>query len=68
MVAPIGANKLREAIPIWIEDAENRLSSMFRVLLCDLFSDLIELDDRVSKLDEMSKLNVQQDPVAMKMR
>jgi transposase len=67
LVAPVGINKLREAIPIWLEDVENGLSSMFRILLNDLFSDLIELDGRVIKLDELIKQDVQQDPIAMKL-
>jgi transposase len=67
LVAPIGIKKLREAIPIWLEDEENGLSLMFRVLLNDLFSDLVALDERVSKVDELIQQDVQQDPVAMKL-
>lgn len=66
-MAPIGIKKLREAIPIWLEDAENGLSSMFRILLSDLFSDLVALDERVSKVDELIQQDVKQDPVAMKL-
>lgn len=67
LVAPIGIKKLRETIPAWLEDAENGLSSMFRVLLNDLFSDLVALDERVTKVDELIQQDVQQDPVAMKL-
>jgi|TARA_R110002050_G_scaffold299981_1_gene467190 transposase len=67
LVAPIGIKKLREAIPIWHEDTENGLSSMFRILLNDLFSDLVALDERVAKVDELIRQDVQKDPVAMKL-
>jgi transposase len=67
LVAPIGIKKLREAIPIWYEDTENGLSSMFRILLNDLFSDLVTLDERVAKVDELIRQDVQKDPVAMKL-
>lgn len=67
LVAPIGINKLREAIPIWHEDTKNGLSSMFRILLNDLLSDLVALDERVAKVDELIQQDVQQDPVAMKL-
>jgi transposase len=67
LVSPVGINKLRETIPMWLEDAENGLSTMFRILLSDLLSDLVKLDARVGKLDEMTKQDVQQDPVALKL-
>ncbi|MGI1939175.1 IS110 family transposase [Shewanella oncorhynchi] len=67
LLAHIGIKKLREAIPIWHEDTENGLSSMFRILLNDLFSDLVALDERVAKVDELIRQDVQKDPVAMKL-
>ena len=42
LVAPVGINKLREAVPLWLEDAENGLSALFCLLLLDLFEDLME--------------------------
>jgi transposase len=56
---PVGIGKLGEANSIWYEDIENGLSSMFRILLNDLYADLIELDERVSKLDKIVKQDVQ---------
>ena len=64
LVAPIGIAKLREAIPLWLEDAENGLSELFRTLLSDLFEDLCTLQLRVAKLDKMIEREVANDPVA----
>lgn len=64
IVAPVGIHRLREAIPIWLEDAENGLSALFRSLLSDLFDDLCLLQQRVDKLDALIKQEVQRDPVA----
>lgn len=67
LIAPLGIQKLREAIPLWVEDAENGLSSMFRSLLNDLFVDLVKLDERVTKLDEVIQQDVKNDPIATKL-
>jgi len=36
LVAPIGIEQLRRAIPCWLEDADNGLSGLMRELLCEL--------------------------------
>jgi transposase len=64
LVAPVGINKLREAVPLWLEDTENGLSGIFRSLLADLFDDLLHLQDRVDNLDELIKQEVKNDPIA----
>jgi len=43
--------KLRKALPLILEDAENGLSFDFRTLLQSLQQDLITLDDRTSEMD-----------------
>ena len=58
LVAPVGINKLREAIPLWLEDAENGLSAPFRLLLRDLFDDLRQLQERVDTLDTLIEKEV----------
>jgi transposase len=45
-------DKLRRALPLLLEEAENGLSFDFRVLLTGLQQDLTTLDDRVSELDK----------------
>ncbi len=44
--------KLRKALPLILEDAENGLSYDFRALLQSLQQDLIALDDRVGEMDK----------------
>jgi transposase len=44
--------KLRKALPLLLEDAENGLSLDFRALLQSLQQDLIALDDRASEMDK----------------
>jgi transposase len=48
--------KLRQALPLLLEDAENGLSFDFRALLQNLQQDLIALDDRASEMDKKMAL------------
>jgi transposase len=64
LVAPLGINKLREAIPLCLEDVESGLSALFRSLILDLFNDLRRLQERVVKLDNLIQQEVKNDPVA----
>lgn len=64
LVASVGNNKLKEAVPLWLEDTENGLSGLFRSLPADLFDDLLQLQYRVDNLDELIKQEVKNDPVA----
>jgi transposase len=52
IVVERSVDKLRKALPLLLEDAENGLSFDFRVLLTGLQQDLTGLDDRVSELDK----------------
>jgi transposase len=67
VVAPVGIQQLRRALPEWLEDAENELSDSFRVLLHGLADDLRYLDDRITALDERINESVKQDPVARRL-
>lgn len=68
LVAPIQVSHLRAAIPEWLEDAENGLTSRFRRLLNGLWSDLQVLEQRVKELDrEIAEIAVA-DPVAQKLQ
>ena len=67
LIAPVGIGQLRKALPTWLEDAQNGLTEMFRVLLCGLAEDLRRLDDRVQVLSEQITQHVRQDPVANKL-
>lgn len=67
IVAPVGINQLRQAIPCWLEDAENNLSGLMRELLHDLWSDLIRFDQRINKLNSQIAISVKADPIAQKL-
>jgi len=67
IVAPVGIQKLRFALPQWLEDAENGLTDEFRVLLAELADDLRHLDGRISGLDERIAQCVKNDPVAWRL-
>ena len=57
LVAPQQLDRLRKAIPMWLEDAENGLSHLFRHLLHGVWCDLKTLDERVAELDhEINKI------------
>lgn len=52
IVVERSVEKLRKALPLLLEDAENCLTFEFRTLLQGLQQDLITLDERVSDLDK----------------
>jgi len=68
LVAPQQSAALRAAIPCWLEDAENGLTSRFRALLHGLWEDLIRLDERVDILDADIALIAKTDPVAKRLQ
>ena len=68
LVAPQQMARLRAAVPDWLEDAENGLTSRFRGLLSDLWNDLKTLDRRVAELDREIDVIAQSDPVAMRLQ
>ncbi|XGA79321.1 IS110 family transposase [Halomonas sp. CH40] len=67
IIAPVGIQQLRRALPRWLEDAENGLTDSFRILLNGLADDLRHLDDRITALDESIVESVKQDPVARRL-
>jgi len=68
LVAPLQISHLRAAIPDWLEDAENGLTSRFRRLLNGLWADLQALDLRVKALDlEITEIAIA-DPVAIRLQ
>jgi len=68
LVAPQQLARLRAAVPDWLEDAENGLTSRFRRLLSDLWDDLKTLDQRVAELDREINTIAQSDPVAIRLQ
>jgi transposase len=68
LVAPQGIGRLRKAVPMWLEDAENGLSERFRRLLDGVRGDLVELDRRVAELTEEIDKIAKSDPVASRLQ
>ena len=68
LVAPQQLARLRAAVPVWLEDAENGLTSRFRELLNGLWDDLKTLDRRVAELDHEIDLIAKSDPVAKRLQ
>jgi len=68
LVAPQQLARLRAAVPYWLEDAENGLTSRFRGLLSGLWDDLKTLDHRVAELDHEINVIAQSDPVAKRLQ
>ena len=67
IVAPVGIQQLRRALPQWLEDAGNGLTDDFRVLLSDLAADLRHVDDRIGSLDARIAQCVKDDPMARRL-
>lgn len=68
LVAPQHLVRLRAAVPDWLEDAENGLTSQFRRLLSDLWDDLKRLDQRIAGLDRNVTSMAQNAPVAKRLQ
>ena len=68
LVAPKQLLSLRKAIPRWMEDAENGLTSRFRSLLQGLWEDLMALDTRVKNLDNEIKSIANDIPMAKQLQ
>jgi transposase len=68
IVAPVGLNRLRSAIPEWLEDASNGLSDLFRTILSGLQIDLIGLDERVDQLSKQIERTAAEDPIASRLK
>lgn len=68
LVAPQQLASLRAAVPDWLEDAENGLTSRFRCLLFGLWDDLKRLDHRIAELDREITVIAQQDVAAQRLQ
>ena len=67
IIAPVGLNQLRKAIPEWLEDADNGLSDLFRQILAGLHHDLVSLDERVEVLTRSIQQVAERDPVTKRL-
>ena len=68
LVTPKRVYSLRKALPLWLEDAENRLTDRFRRLLNDLWRDLSYLEERIAGLDIEIREVANTDPMAVRLQ
>ena len=68
IVAPQQMLSLRRAVPAWLEDAGNGLSTCFRTLLHDLWMDLQHLHERLAKLDRQIEQMAKDNPVTRRLQ
>ena len=61
-------DKLRRALPLLLEEADNGLSADFRKLLNDLQQDLITLDERVGAMDKRIQTIASSNTVAKRLQ
>ncbi len=52
IIIPKGIAYIRKAIPEFLEDAENNLTSIFRELLSELYEEMVHLDRRIDSLEK----------------
>ena len=67
IVAPVGIGQLRRALPQWLEDGENGLTSDFRQLMFGMAEDLAALDERIEETTALMTRKVQSDPAAQRL-
>lgn len=68
LVAPQSLFALKQTIPDWLEDGENGLSGSFRVLLNELWQDLLGLDQRVKAMDKVIESMANADPITKRLQ
>ncbi len=68
LVSPAQLSSLRSAIPMWLEDASNGLTMLFRQLLEGLWMDLCALDQRMVELDKQIAIIAQENPTARRLQ
>lgn len=68
VVAPQQLHALRAAIPDWLENAENGLTSTFRSLLQGLWQALIGLDQRIKLLDQEINTLAKQNDITQRLQ
>lgn len=67
IIVPKGINRLRKALPLILEDAENGLSPMARELFWDLYHQLLELDTKIAAYDQKLKQIFMASPVCQRL-
>jgi len=68
LIAPLSIYAVKQAIPDWLEDAENGLTSFFRKLLHDLWIELQQLEQRIKNLDKEIEMIANKNPVTKRLQ
>ena len=68
LVAPQQFAGLRKAIPIWLEDAGNGLTVLFRRLVHGLWEDLSGLEQRIAEMDKEIAQLARDNPMAQRLQ
>nr|HIL76269.1 IS110 family transposase [Rhodospirillales bacterium] len=56
IIIPKGISYIRKVIPHILEDADNKLTSLLRELLNELYDEMVYLDERISSLENKLKI------------
>ena len=56
IIIPKGISYVRKEIPCILEDAMNELTFIFRELLCELYNEMVHLDERIEMLENKLKV------------
>jgi len=56
IIIPKGISYIRKEIPCILEDATNELTDVFRVLLSELYDEMVHLDERIEMLENKLKI------------
>jgi transposase len=51
IIIPKGIARIRTRMPEILEDAENKLTALFRELLSELYEEMVHLDERITTLE-----------------
>lgn len=66
-VVPQGISRIRKAIPLIVEEADNGLSALCRALLWDVYQRMCALDAEITRYDARSAQLVQQSEVCQRL-
>lgn len=67
IVIPQNAERVRQQLPLILEDAENELTPLTRQLMQDLYERLVTVDERIRRCDQRLQQVHQQSPISRKL-
>lgn len=65
--APAGIHHLKKHIPVWLEDAENSLTPLFRELLQMMYDDLTLLGESIDSITNKIRSSLNSNPAAQRL-